>query len=68
MNVDGVVPARRYDDSDRDAHPEAHQGQNSARGGQQSRGGGTADRAAGELMRESGIDPGSEMSRDELPF
>lgn len=44
------------------------QGQNPARGGQQARGGGAADRAAGELMRERGIDPGSEMSRDELPF
>lgn len=27
-----------------------------------------ADRAAGDLLRESGIDPGSAMSRDEVPF
>lgn len=28
----------------------------------------SADRAAGDLLRESGIDPGSAMSRDEVPF
>lgn len=27
-----------------------------------------ADRAAGDLLRESGIDPASAMSRDEVPF
>lgn len=38
-------------------------------GSQQSRSRNTvADRAAGELLRESGIDPGSAMSRDEVPF
>jgi hypothetical protein len=53
----------------RGGRPGARQGQNPARGVQQARGGASAaDRAAGELMRESGIDPGSEMSRDELPF
>ncbi|MCJ2065892.1 hypothetical protein MKK63_24755 [Methylobacterium sp. J-088] len=36
---------------------------------QASRGGNTAaERTASDLLHETGIDPGSEMSRDEMPF
>lgn len=53
-----VAPARTQ------AAPSRRQG-----GTQQGRPRNTAaDRAAGEMLRESGIDPGSAMSRDEVPF
>ncbi len=52
----------------RGGRPGGRQGHSSVRTGQPRREGSAADRAAGDLLRERGIDPGFEMSRDDLPF
>ena len=52
----------------RGGRPGARPAQHAPRSRQERASGTAADRAAGELLRERGIDPESEMSRDEMPF
>jgi hypothetical protein len=52
----------------RGGRPGPRPAQHTARPRQDRTAGTAADRAAGELLRERGIDPESEMSRDEMPF
>jgi hypothetical protein len=51
------------------ARPQASPGRREAGAQSASRRSNTAaDRMAGDLLRETGIDPGADMSRDEMPF
>lgn len=50
------------------SRPQASSGHREAGAYQDRRSNTAANRAAGDLLRETGIDPGSEMSRDEMPF
>lgn len=54
--------------SSRGGRPGARPAQQATRSQQERASGTAADRAAGEFLLERGIEPGSEMSRDELPF